>query len=194
MAEHILDVLRHGVGRARERAEGRDVNEVLFIEHAHVQVAWLKAHGALRRERGIGGNGQACREVVRTAAGQVAQRRTLLPRQAHDAVDRLVERAVSAVADDEIEISAEALGQLGRVAVPPRLRHADQIARLGEDRNGVEQRCARFRLARAGIDDKQQLLFHSIHPFCERKKFEDSVNFSIAQKLCYCNSAIIIVC
>ena len=56
------------------------------------------------------------------------------------------------------------------IAVPPRLRHADQIARLGEDRNGVEQRCARFRLARAGIDDEQQLLFHSIHPFCERKK------------------------
>ena len=190
MTEHILDVLRHGVGRARERAEGRDVNEVLFIEHAHVQVARLKAHGALRRDRRLGRDRQACGEIVRAAAGQIAHRRALVLRDAHHAVHRFVERAVAAVADDDVEFRPERFGELRRFSAVRGLAHGDEIARLRVDRGGVKQRCEGFGLSRAGIDDKEQLfVVHGFLLVCSSQHQTGKAPCALSVKITLCQKS-----
>ena len=163
MPEHILDVLLDGVGRFCERAERRDIDEVPLAEFAHIERSRLHAHGGGRRLGGIRRDIQARGKVVRAAAGQIAHERAVFSRNAHHTVHRFVERAVAAVADDDVEFRPERFGELRRFSAVRGLAHGDEIARLGIDRGGVKQRCEGFGLSRAGIDDKEQLFV--VHGF-----------------------------
>lgn len=173
VSEHIFNVLLDGVGRFRERAERRDIDEVPLAEFAHIERSWLHAHGGGRRLGGIRRDIQARGKVVRAAAGQIAHERAVFSRDAHHTVHRFVERAVAAVADDDVEFRPERFGELRRFSAVRGLAHGDEIARLGVDRGGVEQRCEGFGLSARGLTIKSSFLssmgsssfaLHSIRP------------------------------
>ena len=162
VTEHVLDILRHGIGGARKRAERCDINKIPAAEHTDVQIPLFHAHGSLRRHREIGGDIQACGKVIRAAARQIAHQRAPLLRQAHQTVDRFIQRAVAAVADNKIKLRPKLGGKARGVAAALRLLNADQIPRLRVDGHRIKQGRARLCFSGAGIDNEKQLLFHAL--------------------------------
>ena len=190
MPEHILDVLLDGVGRFRERAERRDVDKVPLAEFAHIERSRLHTHGGGRRLGGIRRDIQARGKVVRAAAGQIAHERAVFSRNAHHTVHRFVERAVAAVADDDVEFRPERFGELRRFSAVRGLAHGDEIARLRVDRGGVKQRREGFGLSRAGIDDKEQLfVVHGFLLVCSSQHQTGKAPCALSVKITLCQKS-----
>ena len=114
----------------------------------------------LRGGHGIAGQTKRGGHVVDRAARNVPQRRALVRRKLHQTRDCLVERAVSAGADDQIEFRT-ACDDLPR-EIPRRGSRVDGdvIAAGREDLKDLHQRTADLRVPGIGIDEKQHFLFH----------------------------------
>ena len=184
MPEHIFNVLLDGVGRFCERAERRDVDKVPLAEFAHIERSRLHTHGGGRRLGGIRRDIQARGKVVRAAAGQIAHERAVFSRNAHHTVHRFVERAVAAVADDDVEFRPERFGELRRFSAMRGLAHGDEIARLGVDRGEG------FGLSRAGIDDKEQLfVVHGFLLVCSSQHQTGKAPCALSVKITLCQKS-----
>ena len=190
MPEHIFDVLRHGVGRLCKRAERGNIDEVPLAELSHVQRSRLHAHGGGGRLGGACGNIQACGKVVRAAAGQIAQHRAILRRNAHHTVHRFVQRTVAAVADNKVVCRAQRLGKLRRLAGVRGLMHGDEIARRRIDGSRFKQRRNGFGLSRAGIDDKEQLfVVHGCLLVCSSQHQTGKAPCALSVKITLCQKS-----
>ena len=109
---------------------------------------------------------------------------------ARRAVDDLVERAVAAVADDDVEFRPERFGELRRFSAVRGLAHGDEIARLGIDRGGVKQRREGFGLSRAGIDDKEQLfVVHGFLLVCSSQHQTGKAPCALSVKITLCQKS-----
>ena len=106
MAQRVFGRLRGGVGGAGESAEGGYIGEIPSVVLAKIQPPGLCAggNGVGRRHR-LGGNAQAGSEIVGAAVGDIAHGRTL--GQCHQAAQRFIQRAVSAGADHQIELTTQ---------------------------------------------------------------------------------------
>ena len=166
MAQVVFDVLRHGIGGLGKGPEGGDVDEVPVIEAAHVQMPPGAGDNEPGRLHRVGGEPEAGGEVVGAAPGDVAQRRRVS--QGHQAVDRLVEGAVPAVAHHKIKAGALLAGQTLGVPGALGLLQAYQISGLGKNGNHIKKERAGAAPPRPGIDDQKQCFGHGI---CSPRNF-----------------------
>ena len=163
VSEPVFCGLGGAVGDFRKCAEGRDVDEMLLsvVKAAHVQRLGLFLDNMLRRLERNGGDAQRSGEVIGAARRQVTEGDGLA---VHDAGGHLVERAVAAGADHQVETFIPGChGQFPAVTLILGDRDRHEIACAAEAFYNVIHRRSRMLFPRHGIDDKQQF-FHRI-PF-----------------------------
>ena len=112
---HVFELLRRGVGDIRKNPERRNVVEITAVQISHVAAERLAAANLQRGLLRIVRDSERCGEIVRRARRDISQKRAVL--DLHQAVDRLVERAVPAAAHQEREIRRTFPGDFLRVAL-----------------------------------------------------------------------------
>ena len=156
-AETLLQSLRRGVGRLRERPERRDVHVGPAAEHAHVGGNRSGGNDLLRRLEGFARNPPAHGEIVRRPRRKIADLR--FPVQRNHRGNRLVERTVPARADHGVIVLPDAPHRFLRVVLV--LGHMDRhlVPALFKAVDHVDQHGGHGGFRGHGIDDKQQF-FH----------------------------------
>ena len=172
VAQGLLGLLRGLVADVGEGAEGGDIGEIAARAHvAHVPGARRALHHAAG-----GGGGVVLRQaqrgghVVGRAQGEVAQRRALPFRHAHQARHHVREGAVPAQAAERVVVRAALRGQVHGLARAGGEPHRGHIARGVEDVQRFAQALAVHAAAGHGVDDdKKAFRFQDEHlAVCDR--------------------------
>ena len=157
LAQSVFDILGCGIAGPGKRAEGGNIGKIPVAEPPYVVAHRLTLHDGLGGLENVGGQLQAGSKVVGGTGGDIADG-GVRP-GAEQAGNGLVQRAVAAAADHQINIFALLPGDGGGVS--PSQRHVgdDLIARLCKCQQNVSQMPVRPFHPGKWIHDKQHL-FH----------------------------------
>ena len=157
MTQGVLDVLRGGIGCARERAEGGDIGKIPVVETADVQPARCALDDVAGGLDQILGKVQTGGKVVGASGGQIANGGIVAA--CEQAGNGFVEGAVAAGADYKVKFRRALRHDLGCVAAGSGDVDRDVVAAAVKDVDHVRKGVACLLLAGAGVQDQKQF-FH----------------------------------
>ena len=131
----VFDILGCGIAGSGKRAEGGNIGKIPVAEPTHVVAHRLALHDLLGGLKDIGGQLQAGRKIVGGTGGDIADG-GVRP-GAEQAGNGLVQCAVAAAADHQINVLALFPGDGGGVPPPQGHVGGDLIPRLGKHQQNI---------------------------------------------------------